>query len=94
MIRITTLLLTFSLIFPAAGNLSFAQEEQKSNIILWHPQVIEYLYVNNTIDETVEYSITVRNQMNESSWTVDGQSVDGKSEGNKYFYIRTWDSGA
>ncbi len=105
MIRIAALLLTLSLVLPittsSAVSLNQADipnismnkitQENKNNIISWYPQVIEYLYVNETKVETVEYSITFREQMAESRWTLDGHSVDGSNDSKKNYYLHTWD---
>jgi hypothetical protein len=66
-------------------------QEKKNNIISWYPQVIEYLYVNETKVETVEYSITFQEQMAESRWTLDGHYVNGSNDNNKNYYLHTWD---
>ncbi len=98
MTRIATLLLTLSLVFQmdTSSAVSLTQVDIpdisiKNNIISWHPQVIEYLYVNETKVETVEYSITFQEQMSDSRWTLDGHSVDGSNDKNKNYYIHTWD---
>ena len=98
MTRIAVLLLSLSLVLPitASSAVSLNQGDIpdisiKNNIISWYPQVIEYLYVNETKVETVEYSITFQEQMVESRWTLDGKSVDGSNDNNKNYFLHTWD---
>ncbi|MBU3968513.1 MAG: hypothetical protein KKG76_14270 [Euryarchaeota archaeon] len=102
MIRIAVFLLTLSLALTitTSSGISLNQVDipnisinniTKNNIISWYPQVIEYLYVNETKVEAVEYSITFHEQIAESRWTLDGHSVDGSNDNNKYYYLHTWD---
>ncbi len=105
MTRIAVLLLTFSLVLTITNSsavslnqvdipgisINSMSKESKNNIISWYPQVIEYLYVNETKVETVEYSITFQEQMAESRWTLDGYSVEGSNDNFKNYYLHTWD---
>ncbi|MDD5615266.1 MAG: PKD domain-containing protein [Candidatus Methanoperedens sp.] len=71
-------------------------EKTNADIIAWSPQVVDYIYVNDTISETIEYSITTSEHMTNVKWTEDGNAVDiGSidSTGNTYNYSRTWDDG-
>jgi hypothetical protein len=82
MIRLTPLILILAFTLPASA----------SGIISWSPQVIEYIYVNDTVSETIEYSVTTSDLVTQSRWTVDGQPVDGGVDGNTYYYNRTWEN--
>ena len=67
-----------------------------ADIISWHPQVVDYIYVNGTISETIEYSITIAEPLTNVKWTEDGTVVDSDSidsADNTYNYSITWDEG-
>ena len=63
------------------------------DIISWYPQVVDYIYVNDTISETIKYSITTALPLTYIRWTEDGTVVDGDTSDNTYNYSRTWDDG-
>ncbi|MCL7415890.1 MAG: hypothetical protein M8349_07535 [ANME-2 cluster archaeon] len=66
---------------------------EKGIILSWEPeQIVDYIYVNDTITETIEYSITTSEPMDEPTWTVDGIPVTGTVSGNTYSYTLTWDN--
>ena len=76
------------------------QEQQRyreNNIILFSsPQVVDYVYVNDTITEAITYSITTSESLENISWTVINltdvvNTNDGKVSGNTYSYDHTWD---
>ena len=72
-----------------------AHNRINADIISWHPQVVDYIYVNDTISKTIEYSITTAEPMM-VKWTEDGSVVDIddiESAGDTYTYSRTWDDG-
>ncbi len=62
-----------------------------ADIIAWSPQVVDYIYVNDTISETIDYSITTTGPMTNIIWTEDGNAVDNDSTDYTYTYSRTWD---
>jgi len=66
----------------------------ENGIILSHTpdQIVDYIYVNDTISETITYSITTAEPMDDPKWTVDGKSVTGTESGNTYSYTHTWDN--
>ena len=73
------------------------QEEEpdtENGIILsWEPtQIVDYIYVNDTVTETIKYSITTSVPMENPTWTVDGIPVTGTESGYTYSYTRTWDN--
>ncbi len=72
--------------------LAFTLPVSASTIVSWYPQVVENIYVNDTVSETVEYSVTTYEQLTQSSWTVDRQPVDGGVDGSVYYYERSWDN--
>ena len=62
-----------------------------SSIISWYPQVIEHIYINDTVNQTIEYSVTTSEKVTQDRWTVDGKPFEGGVDGNNYYYERTWD---
>ena len=70
------------------------EPETENGIILsWEPeQIVDYIYVNDTVTETIKYSITTSAPMDNPTWTVDGIPVTGTESGNTYSYTRTWDN--
>lgn len=58
----------------------------------WSPQVVDYVYVNNTINETIEYSITTSKPMAVNTWKVDGTPVAGTTGSDIYSYVHRWDN--
>ncbi len=63
---------------------------KKDMILAWSPQVVDYIYVNDTISETIEYSITTVKPMTTVKWSKDGLSVEGDSTDNSYTYTKNW----
>ncbi|MCX9085142.1 MAG: hypothetical protein OIN87_10135 [Candidatus Methanoperedens sp.] len=61
-------------------------------ITSWYPQIVDYVEVNGTLNETIEYSITTVESMSTYNWSVDGQPVLGDDDGNTYFYTHTWNN--
>ena len=62
-------------------------------ILSWEPeQIVDYIYVNDTINETIKYSITTAEPMDDPEWTVDGIAVTGTESGNTYSYTHVWDN--
>jgi hypothetical protein len=76
-------------------NISVLEKEVKkknATIFDWYPEVVDYVYVNGTVNETIEYSITTAEKMAISNWTVNGTTVTGNASGNTYYYNHTWDN--
>jgi hypothetical protein len=76
-------------------NISVLEKEVKkknATILDWYPEVVDYVYVNGTVNETIEYSITTAEKMAISNWTVNGTTVTGNASGNTYYYNHTWDN--
>ncbi len=94
MIFIAALFMILALETPASASDVARADIQEHNITLdsWYPQVIEYLYVNDTVNRTIKYSITTSEQINSSHWTVDGEPVDSGGDGSTYYYEHTWDN--
>ncbi len=82
MTRITGLITLLMLSLPASA----------SSIVSWYPQVIEHIYINDTVSETIEYSVTTSEQVTQDRWIVDGKPFEGGVDGNTYYYERTWDN--
>ncbi len=94
---IAALIMIYALSVPSYASSAVPQEQidvKEQNLVpdSWYPQVIEYVYVNDTFNETIEYSITTSEQLTESRWTVEGQPVEGGTEGGKYYHKHTWDN--
>ena len=68
------------------------EKSKKATSLFWSPQVVDYVYVNETINETIEYTITTAEHMTENNWTVDGVPVTGHVLGNTSNYTHTWDN--
>jgi len=62
-------------------------------ILSWEPEeIVDYIYVNDTITETIKYYITTAEPMDDQKWTVDGIAVNGTESGNTYSYTHVWDN--
>ncbi|HWR26503.1 MAG TPA: PKD domain-containing protein [candidate division Zixibacteria bacterium] len=70
------------------------KEGRKKNatLLTWYPQVVDYVEVNGTLSQTIEYSITTVEEMTLFNWTVDGMPVTGYADGNTYYYEHTWNN--
>ena len=71
-----------------------AKDENATNFT-WSPQVVDYVYVNDTINETITYSIITEEPMTEFNWTVDGidETVNGTINGKYNYSLQyTWDN--
>ena len=67
------------------------KKRKNATLIYWYPQVVDYVEVNSTLNETIEYSITTVEEMTTYNWSVDGNPVIGLVDnGNIYFYEHTW----
>ncbi len=78
-------------------NVSVPEKEgvkKNATLLSWSPQVVDYIYVNDTVSETIEYSITTAEAMTISNWSVDGALVAGDVDGNTYSHTHTWDNGS
>lgn len=82
MTRIPALITLLMLSLPASA----------SSIVSWYPQVIEHIYINDTVSETIEYSVTTSEHVTEDRWTVDGKPFEGIVNGNTYYFERTWEN--
>lgn len=74
-----------ALLFPAG-----ASSIENVSILSWYPQVVDYVYVNDTVNETITYSITTAEPMKLNNWTVDGGPVVGNFSDNTSSYTHTW----
>jgi hypothetical protein len=68
------------------------KNRKNATLISWDPQVVDYVEVNGTLNETIEYSITTVEEMTTYNWSVDGNTVNGANDSNTYFYEHTWDN--
>ena len=66
--------------------------KKNATILDWYPEVVDYVYVNSTVKEIIEYSITTFEEMTMFNWTVDGTPVTGYADGSTYYYQHTWDN--
>lgn len=83
-----TVLITAFLVLPASASSSGVD-----GVETWNPQVVDYLYVNDTVNETVQYRIITNNTMDKVNWTVNGVNVTGSDDGlNNYTYEHEWDN--
>ncbi len=75
-------------------NLIINEMRTDAVILTWSPlEVVNYVYVNDTVSETIEYSITLNKYMTDLYWTLDGEHVDGyEDKKNTYSYMHTWDN--
>lgn len=74
-------------------NMTVLEKEGKkknATLLSWYPQVVDYVYVNDTVSETIEYSITTADEITTFNWSVDGRPVIGDADGNTYYYTHTW----
>src|SRR5659263_392852 len=91
---IIILLLLGVLALPASASEIISGGNIKTNatILEWSPQATDYVYVNSTVNGTIEYYITTAESITVYNWSVDGKPVDGDVDGNIYFYTHTWDN--
>jgi hypothetical protein len=67
------------------------KKRKNATIIYWSPQVVDY--VNGTLNETIDYSITTSEEMTTYNWSVDGKPVSGNDDGgNTYSYSHNWNN--
>jgi hypothetical protein len=69
--------------------------KMKSGIpVDYSPQVVDYVYVNETVTETINYWIITDKLMTTVNWTVNGADVSGLyGDGpNNYTYVHVWDN--
>ncbi len=71
---------------------ALAMPASASTVLSWDPQVVDYIYVNDTVSETIEYSIAAAEAMTISNWSIDGAPMTGDVDGNTYYRIHTWDN--
>jgi len=75
------------------GSLGHYQEKPANkNIIIysWSPEVIDDVYVNDTVGQNIEYSITTSEKVTDIEWTIDGLEVAGIESGNTSSYMHEW----
>ncbi len=65
-------------------------KKKNATILSWSPQVVDYVYVNDTVSETIEYSITIAEDLTTFNWSVDGKPVTGDADDGIYSYEHTW----
>jgi hypothetical protein len=72
----------------------YLEDKKRKNATIqsWLPQVVDYVEVNDTLNKTIEYSITTVEQMTTYNWSVDGKPVIGEDNGYTYFYEHTWNN--
>ena len=58
----------------------------------YSPQVVDYVYVNDTVNETINYWIITDELMTNVNWTVDGMAVEGTNDSNNYSYEHIWNN--
>ncbi|MCZ7356767.1 MAG: hypothetical protein O8C65_07525, partial [Candidatus Methanoperedens sp.] len=87
------LLFTF-LVLPASASRIDSLEGSNANYsdLTWDPQIVDYVYVNATINRTITYSVTAAEPMILDSWILDGTPVTGVSGGNTVSYTHTWNN--
>jgi hypothetical protein len=61
-------------------------------IVSWGPEIMEDVYVNETVSETIEYSITTTEPMTINSWTIDKVPASGITDGSTASFTHEWDS--
>jgi len=64
--------------------------KKNATILSWSPQVVDYVYVNDTVSETIEYSITIAEKLTTFNWSFDGKPVTGDTDDGTYSYEHTW----
>jgi len=89
LMKYAALLLLAAALAPALFLPAGASSTENVSILSWYPQVVDYVYVNDTVNETITYSITTAEPMSLNNWTVDGVSVENV---NTAFYQHTWDN--
>ncbi len=89
-ILLVTLIVMLSLSSAGASDVDFLGSSRAS-ILSWSPNVVDYVYVNDTVSRTVTYSITTSGLIEENNWTLDGVPVNGIIIGNTISYVHTWD---
>jgi predicted transcriptional regulator len=77
-------------------NINVLEKEGKkknATILDWYPEVVDYVYINGTVYEKINYSITTAEEMAIFNWTVDGGNPEtGNESDNTYYYNYTWDN--
>lgn len=68
------------------------KKRKNATIISWYPQVVDYIEVNSTLNEMIDYSITTFEEMTTYNWSVDGKPVIGYDDGSTYSYTHTWNN--
>lgn len=89
-ILLVTLIVMLPLSSAGASDID-AWGNSSASILSWSPPVVDYVYVNDTVNRTVTYSITTSGQITENNWTLDGAPVNGIIMGNTISYTHTWD---
>jgi hypothetical protein len=67
------------------------KKRKNATIMDWSPQIFDY--INGTLNEPIDYSITTFEEMTTYNWSVDGKPVNGNDDGsNKYSYSHNWNN--
>lgn len=86
-----TILITAFLVLPASASSSGVD-----GVETWNPQIVDYIYVNETENETVHYWIITNDTMDEVNWTINGTDILGHDNGlnslNNYTFEHKWDN--
>ncbi|GFO97346.1 hypothetical protein ig2599ANME_1546 [groundwater metagenome] len=80
---------------PIVWNINVLEKEgrkKNATLISWSPQVVDYVYVNDTVNETIEYYLTTAEPLTVYNWSVDGKPVTGDVDGDTYYFTQTWDN--
>lgn len=67
------------------------ESEENESILSWSPEMYHSVYVNDTVSETIEYSISTVEPMTVSNWSIDGVPVVSAGD-DPYSYNHTWDN--
>lgn len=75
-------------------NVNVLEKEHRGKITIlsWRPQLVDYVSVNDTVSETITYSVTTAEPVMTRNWTVDGVPAAGSVEGSTYSYTHTYDN--
>ena len=84
------LLLLFAaiLVLPAS-----AASSGVDGVDTWDPQVVDYIYVNETISKTIQYRLNTSETLDTHNWTINGTDFgEGIVIGNNYSFNYIWDN--
>ncbi len=89
----TTQAIVWKVTVQEKANREEIKKKTNAKIRAWSPEVVDYVYVNATINETITYSITTAELMEIVNWSEGGVSVDIDSidiTDNISTYTRKW----